>query len=127
MNSYHITRTEHTTLGIRISVAQTDGTEIGHVYVFFITNDSHKKPYALVEDLCVLPEARSQGVGNTLLSDAIAIAREHECYKVLATSRTERDEVHTWYVRKGFEKFGYEFRMDLEHMTKGKEQKTIDT
>ncbi len=122
MNTYQITRIEQSTLGIRISVTNKDTKEIGHAYIFFITNDLHEKPYALVEDLCVLPEARGQGVGNTLLSEMIAIAREHDCYKILATSRTERDEVHAWYMRKGFEKFGYEFRMDLEQEAKGKEQ-----
>lgn len=113
MENYHISYSEHTALGMRISLTRDLGVEIGHVYVFFITNDLHDKPYALLEDLCVLPNERSRGVGNTLLLEALKAAREHGCYKIIATSRTEREAVHAWYERKGFEKFGYEFRMDL--------------
>ncbi len=113
MLNYKITHAEVHTLGIRISVTGTIGVEVGHVYVFFITNDLHEQPYALFEDLCVIASERSRGVGNTLLTEAIKLATERGCYKILATSRTEREEVHAWYGRKGFEKFGYEFRMEL--------------
>ncbi len=113
MQDYHVSHAEVSTIGIRVSLTGTIGVEVGHVYVFFITNDLHDQPYALLEDLCVIVSERSKGVGNTLLTEAIKLATEHGCYKILATSRTEREEVHAWYVRKGFEKFGYEFRMEL--------------
>lgn len=109
----HVSFTEVTSLGVRISLVGTIGVEIGHVYVFFITNDLHEQPYALLEDLCVIASERSKGVGNTLLTEAIKLATDRGCYKILAISRIEREEVHAWYVRKGFEKFGYEFRMNL--------------
>ena len=113
MQDYHVSYAEVNTLGIRISVTGEIGVEVGHVYVFFITNDLHEQPYALFEDLCVIASERSRGVGNTLLKEAIKLATERGCYKILATSRTEREEVHAWYTRKGFERFGYEFRMEL--------------
>ena len=105
--------TEKTAKGVRISFTTESGIEAGHAYIFFITNDLHDKPYALLEDLCVIESVRSQGVGSALLTEAIAVARKHECYKILATSRTERDRIHAWYERKGFQKYGYEFRMNL--------------
>ncbi len=113
MQEYQVSYAEVNTLGVRVSLTGTMGVEVGHVYVFFITNDLHDQPYALFEDLCVIVSERSKGVGNTLLTEAIKLATERGCYKILATSRTEREEVHAWYVRKGFEKFGYEFRMEL--------------
>lgn len=114
MQDYHVSYAEVNTLGIRISVTGTMGVEVGHAYVFFITNDLHDQPYALFEDLCVIASERSKGVGNTILTEAIKLATERGCYKILATSRTEREEVHAWYMRKGFEKHGFEFRMDLD-------------
>lgn len=122
MNEFTILHTEVTALGVRISVLNDGKIEMGHVYLFFITNDLHEKPYALLEDLFVEESERSHGIGNKLLSEALNVAREHRCYKIIATSRTERENVHAWYERKGFEKFGYEFRMDLGQGTNSKEQ-----
>ncbi len=113
MHEYHISYTERNAAGVRISLTGDAGSEIGHVYIFFITNDLHEKPYALLEDLCVVSSERSKGVGNRLLTEALKIGRQHDCHKIIATSRNEREEIHAWYVRKGFEKFGYEFRMNL--------------
>lgn len=114
MQDYHLSNTEHTAIGIRISLTNAAQQEIGHAYVFFITNDLHDKPYALLENLCVVQNERRKGVGNTLLTEVLKIARERGCYKIIATSRTQREDVHAWYERKGFGKFGYEFRMDLD-------------
>ncbi len=113
MSDYHTSYTDISSQGIRISLTGAEGVEIGHVYLFFIINDLHEQPYALLEDLLVIESQRSKGVGNALLSEVIKVARDKGCYKILATSRTGREEVHAWYMRKGFEKFGYEFRMEL--------------
>lgn len=122
MQEYTASYTQVNTLGTRVSLTGASGVEVGHVYVFLITNDLHEEPYALLEDLCVIISQRSKGVGNALLTEAIKLATERGCYKILATSRTEREEVHAWYTRKGFEKFGFEFRMNLDQGTNSKEQ-----
>ena len=97
---------------IRLSAHEGD-EELGAMYLYLIRNDSHKEPYALLEDLLVKEEHRGKGIGTAIVKEAIAEAERLGCYKVLATSRASRREVHRFYERLGMKKYGLEFRMDL--------------
>ena len=88
--------------------------EIGRAYVYVIYNDLHEAPYGLLEDVFVNESYRGKNIGNTLLQHAISAAKECGCYKLIGTSRLERIAVHEWYERLGFEKYGYEFRLNLK-------------
>ena len=88
--------------------------EIGHAYLFLITNDLHEQPYGLLEDLYVNPDHRSEGVGRKLVEEVISKAKEVGCYKLIGTSRDEREKVHAWYERIGFKNYGRAFRMDFD-------------
>jgi GNAT superfamily N-acetyltransferase len=95
-------------------VCAYDGEKVvGRAYVYVIFNDLHEAPYGLLEDVFVNESYRGRGVGGKLLEKAIAEAKECGCYKLIGTSRLSRTEVHEWYERLGFEKYGYEFRMNL--------------
>ncbi|MEZ0345870.1 MAG: GNAT family N-acetyltransferase [Infirmifilum sp.] len=107
-----IKKTQVTSSGLRISVEE-DGRELGHCYIYLIRNDLHNQPYALLEDVYVNEEDRGKGVGTLLVTKAIETARELGCYKIIATSRFGRDEVHKWYEKLGFKLYGYEFRINL--------------
>jgi len=87
---------------------------IGRVYLYVIKNDLHKHSYGLLEDLFVDGAARGQGLGKTLLHAAIAEAKKRKLYKLVGTSRMTRTEVHSFYEKEGFKKYGFEFRMDFE-------------
>ena len=104
--------TEHRSSAIKI-IAENDGQEIGRVYLYLLYNDLHAEPFGLVEDLFVTEEYRHRGIGGQLMSEAIVEAKYQACYKVLATSRHGRDEIHTWYKKLGFKNHGVEFRMDF--------------
>jgi GNAT superfamily N-acetyltransferase len=97
---------------IRLSIDR-DAQEVAHAYVFLITNDLHKEPYGLLEDVFVDEAYRGQGIGTELVTEIIATAKQHGCYKLIATSRHARPEVHAWYEKIGFEAYGVAFRMDL--------------
>lgn len=100
---------------IRIAESR-NGKEVGHVSVIFIFNDSHTEgPYAFIEDLSVDPQWRGQGVARLLMKEVFKQAKDHRCYKLIATSRSDgtRDDVHAWYVRLGLRVYGIEFRMDF--------------
>ncbi len=90
-----------------------EGKEIARVRLYFIENDLHGKPYALVEDLFVQEEFRGQSLGSKLMQAAIEEAKKQGCYKILATSRNEREKVHEFYRKLGFEEWGKEFRMEI--------------
>jgi GNAT superfamily N-acetyltransferase len=91
-----------------------EGKEIARLRLYFIENDQHQQPYALIEDLFVQEEFRGQSLGTKLMQAAIEEARKEGCYKILATSRTERTTVHEFYRKLGFKEWGKEFRMELE-------------
>ena len=88
--------------------------EAGRAHLYVLKNDLHKEPFGFIEDVFVNEDFRGQGIGEGLIPRAIKIAAEHHCYKVIATSREERQEVHKLYKRLGFEKYGIEFRVNLK-------------
>ena len=98
---------------IRVS-CKNKSREAGHAYLYILKNDLHEEPFGLIEDVFVNEDFRNRGFGKFLICGAIRIAAEHHCYKVIATSREERQEVHKLYKRLGFEKYGIEFRVNLK-------------
>ena len=97
---------------VRLS-AHENGEELGAMYLYLIRNDSHTEPYGLLEDLLVKKEHRKRGIGTALVKEAIAEAEQLGCYKVLATSRLSRENVHRLYEKLGLKKYGYEFRLNF--------------
>lgn len=107
------TRTERIQAeGIRFS-HRTGDVEVGRATLYVLQNDLHTEPLGLLEDLYVEEDQRGAGIGTTLVEGAKRVAKGKGCYKLVATSRLERPEVHELYERLGFERHGYEFRMDL--------------
>ncbi|MFA5211452.1 MAG: GNAT family N-acetyltransferase [Patescibacteria group bacterium] len=98
---------------VRLSFSENEN-EIGHAYLYIIYNDLHKKPYGLLEDVFIEEKYRGSGLGTKLLIDVIAEAKKNDCYKLIATSRLEREKIHDWYLKQGFKEYGKEFRLDFE-------------
>lgn len=98
--------------GIRVSVTDNE-TEIGRAYIYLMYNDLHDQPFALMEDVYVDESYRGEGVGSNLVKHVIELAKEANCYKLIATSRIARPQVHELYKRLGFAQHGVEFRMDF--------------
>jgi GNAT superfamily N-acetyltransferase len=90
-----------------------EGKIIGRAFLFLVYNDLHPKPYGLLEDVFVEEKYRGKGIGKELVKKVIEKAKELGCYKLIATSRFERENVHQLYENLGFKKWGYEFRIDL--------------
>lgn len=87
---------------------------IARATIVLVENELHDKPYALLEDVFVEEEYRGQGYGRKISQMAIAKAREMACYKIVCTSRSEREHVHALYESLGMIKHGYSFRMNFE-------------
>src|SRR3989442_10320526 len=86
------------------------GKIIGRAYLYMMTNDLHKRPFGLMEDVFVEPEHRGSEIGTALVKRVIAEAKRRRCYKLIATSRHARNLVHALYARLGFTDHGKEFR-----------------
>jgi|SRR3989344_7774878 len=100
------------TKGIKI-VAEDNGRVVGRASLYLIYNDLHKQPYGLLEDVFVDEASRGEKLGTKLLEAVMKEAKERGCYKLIGTSRNERNKVHDWYEKIGFKKYGIEFRMDF--------------
>ncbi|WP_249369183.1 GNAT family N-acetyltransferase [Acaryochloris marina] len=98
--------------GIRISVTD-NGVEVGRAYIYLMCNDLHDQPFGLMEDVYVDESCRGNGIGSELVKQVIELAKEANCYKLIATSRISRPHVHDLYQRLGFTQHGVEFRIDL--------------
>jgi len=98
--------------GIKFFV-EKDGKEVARAFLYIMKNDLHKEPFGFLEDLFVDEQLRGQGVGTELLNMVIAEAKKIGCYKLIANSRHERENVHKMYEKAGFENFGIEFKMYL--------------
>lgn len=86
---------------------------VGRVSLYVVKNNLHKRPYGYIEDLYVEEALRGQGYGKALLLTLIAEAKKKKLYKLVGTSRTFRTQIHSFYEKFGFKKYGFEFRMDL--------------
>jgi GNAT superfamily N-acetyltransferase len=104
--------------GVKFFV-EKDGKEVARAFLYIMNNDLHKepfdsaqgRPFGLLEDLFVDETLRGQGIGTELLNMVIAEAKKLNCYKLVATSRYEREGVHKMYEKAGFKNFGIEFKM----------------
>lgn len=100
------------TQGIRLSL-KINGQEVARAYLYIFHNDLHKEPVGYIEDLFVVEKLRGKGLGKRIVQKLIKVAKEHGCYKVIATSRYSRQRVHKFYECLGFKSHGVEFRIDL--------------
>lgn len=99
--------------GIRFAISEKN-KELARGYLYLLKNDLHERPYAFIEDLYVAETKRKAGLGSEIVQAMIEEARKRDCYKIIATSRKTREAVHRFYEKNGFQKWGYEFRMDLQ-------------
>ncbi|MFA6296636.1 MAG: GNAT family N-acetyltransferase [Patescibacteria group bacterium] len=93
--------------------AEKNGEIVGRAYLYLIKNDLHTEPYGLLEDVFVSENQRGKGTGTKLVQAVIEEAKKRKCYKLIATSRKSREQVHQWYLKLGFEDYGCEFRINF--------------
>ncbi|WOX10289.1 GNAT family N-acetyltransferase [Streptomyces sp. N50] len=99
--------------GLRIAAMKGE-IEVGHTYVYCLKNDSRDAPFAFGEDLYVAESVRRQGVARLLAVESIEVVKALGCYKYLGFSRFGREDQHRRLESYGLEKWGYEFRLDLD-------------
>jgi GNAT superfamily N-acetyltransferase len=109
-----VTHELRTSAWYKFSIRKEGVGEVARASLFLITNQLHHDPYGLLEDVYVEKSYRDQGYGTELIHSVIHKAKVARCYKLIATSRFEREKVHALYERLGFLRHGLEFRMDFE-------------
>ena len=89
--------------GVGCILVLREGTDvIGMVNLLYTISTACGGRVAILEDMIVLPEKRSDGLGSQLLSSAIELARSEGCSRItLLTDRTN-DATIRFYERHGF-------------------------
>lgn len=96
-----------------VLVAKDNSKVVGSAFVFYLPIPAHGAPYAYLEGMVVDSKYRGKGIGMALTQKAIELAKQKKCYKFLLVSGFNRSDIHKFYEKQGFKKWGYEFRMDL--------------
>ncbi|MBI4151987.1 GNAT family N-acetyltransferase [Candidatus Woesearchaeota archaeon] len=99
--------------GVKISIIDND-LEVARARVYILNNDSHEQPFGFLEDVFVHERYRNQGLGSRIVREAMRVAKEKSCYKLICTSRFENEHVHRLYSKIGFAEHGKEFRINFD-------------
>jgi len=94
--------------------ATENGQVVGWAYLYLISNERHEEPYGLMENVYVEQEFRGKGIGTSLVTAVIEEAKKQGCYKIICASNLDAARVHDLYQSFGFQKQGYEFRLDFK-------------
>lgn len=86
-------------------VAEKDGVIIGMIGLILGFHYEKNENYVRIVALVVISQYRKQGIGEMLIEKAEEWARERGANRLVLNSgnRSDRDDAHQFYVRRGFE------------------------
>jgi len=85
-------------------VCELDGKIVASCTVAIIKNLTRKaRPYCLVDNMITHSDYRKRGLGRAVLDQAVEIAKENNCYKVMVMSGSNKDETVRFYENAGFD------------------------
>jgi GNAT superfamily N-acetyltransferase len=74
-------------------------------------------PYAVLEDLAVEPQARTQGLGTKILTEIEAEAKRRGCLWLFLESGRKNNAAHVFFERAGFNLISQVFMKRLPKKT----------
>lgn len=98
----------------KLYVAVQGAQVVGTFALLIMDNLGHLgTPSAVVEDVAVDPAWQGQGIGQTMMRHAMALAAASGCYKLALSSNLKREKAHAFYDSLDFERHGHSFRTAL--------------
>jgi GNAT superfamily N-acetyltransferase len=96
-------------------LAFSEAEPVGTFSLLFVPTLMHPTihKFALLDAVVVRVNYRSQGIGTTLVQEALKISAAAGCYKVTLSSNLKRDRAHAFYQSLGFKQHGWSFSLDL--------------
>jgi len=86
-----------------ILVGEDNGKLISSVTLVIILNLTRQaKPYAIIENVITHADYRSRGYGKMLIQEAIKIAEESGCYKIMLLTGSKEEVILKFYESCGF-------------------------
>lgn len=86
----------------QILVLKIDKQLVGMVSLLYLISTAMGGKVAMLEDMIIAPEQRSQGLGQQLLNAAISFAREQGCLRITLLTDADNQRAHQFYQRQGF-------------------------
>lgn len=84
--------------GLSVFVGVFDGRLVSTCTLVVVPNLTRGgRPYGLLENVVTHPDHRRKGYGTALLKHALAIAWQHDCYKVLLQTGSKQDGTLKFY------------------------------
>lgn len=84
-------------------VIEKDGRIISSCTITIIRNLTRSlRPYGLIENVITHSDYRNQGFGTAVLHEAVQIAEENNCYKVMLLTSSKLQETLNFYEKAGF-------------------------
>ena len=85
-------------------VAENDNTLVGSCYLNVIPNITRGgKPYSVIENVVTDSSYRKLGIGKAIVSQALDLSWARGCYKVMLMSGRNKEGVHAFYSKCGFD------------------------
>jgi len=86
-------------------VATVDDAPVASCILAIIPNLTRgARPYGLIENVVTHADYRRRGIGTALLQHALAVAWEHNCYKVMLLTGRKDEKVLRFYEQAGFQR-----------------------
>lgn len=105
-NSEHLSCLWHEILSDKnyhILVYELDGKIVSSCTVVIIKNLTHgQRSYALIENVVTLKQFRGHGFATALLNEAVNIAKNAGCYKIMLLTGSKEETTLHFYEKAGF-------------------------
>lgn len=95
-------------------VAEENNRIIGVLNSRLISRLAKSKDILYIDDLIVDKDYRNNGVGKSLLKNAVEYAKQSDCQTIELTSYITNENAHRFYQNNGFFKKHYEFKYKLD-------------
>jgi GNAT superfamily N-acetyltransferase len=95
-------------------IVQEDGQPIASFTLMVFASPSQGgQPQALLDAVVVSRSHRGRGIGEAMVREALLLASQAGCYKLILSSNLKRRDAHRFYEQLGFRQHGISYGMQL--------------
>jgi GNAT superfamily N-acetyltransferase len=99
----------------RAYIVYKDRQPVASFSLMVFASPSHGgQPQALLDAVVVSRAHRGRGIGEAMVREALYMARQADCYKLILSSNLKRRDAHRFYEHLGFRQHGISYGMELK-------------